>query len=256
MIPPAEIVIRPDTATLAQEAARRFAAAAEKTVAARGRFTVALSGGATPVALYRLLAGEPYRTHLPWTEIHLFWADERCVPPEDPNSNYRLLAETLLASAPVPPQNIHRIRGEWEPERAANDYEQRLRAFFGDGSPRLDLVLLGLGTDGHTASLFPEAATLTETTRLALPVGAAYKDRPAWRVTLTLPLLNAARGILFLVSGADKARIVHKVLEDMDARLPAQYIRPTEGEVTWLLDAASAALLPEEAHSHKQRPAS
>lgn len=234
----AEVIVAPDAAALAEEAAHRFAALAEAAVAARGRFSAALSGGATPGALYRLLAAEPYRARLPWAQIHLFWADERCVPPDDPGSNYRLVAETLLTGAPIPPDNIHRMRGEWEPERAAHDYEHMLRAFFGDGPPRFDLALLGLGKDGHTASLFPGADTLAETERLVVHAVAAYEERPAWRITLTLPALNAARRVLFLVSGAEKAAIVRTVFEDAAARLPAQRVRPTEGRVVWLLDAS------------------
>ncbi len=238
-----EILILPDAATLAEEAARRFAVLTAEAVAARGRFSVALSGGSTPGALYRLLAGTPFRA-LPWAQVHLFWADERSVPPGDPGSNYRLVAETLLPGSSIPPENIHRMRGEWEPERAARDYEQTLRAFFGDTAPHFDLVLLGLGKDGHTASLFPGADTLAKTARWAVPATAEYAERPAWRITLTLPALNAARHVIFLVSGAEKATIVRTVLEDPAAQLPAQRIHPTAGQVTWLLDAASTMNVP------------
>jgi len=239
-----EIVVVPAAAALAEEAARRFAARAEAAVAAWGRFSVALSGGTTPGALYRRLAAGPYRVRLPWAQVHLFWADERCVPPDAPDSNYRLVAETLLAGAPLPPENIHRMRGEWEPERAARDYEQTLRAYFGN-APRFDLVLLGLGKDGHTASLFPGTETLAETARWVVPASAEYEDRPAWRITLTLPALNAARHIIFLVSGAEKAAIVRTVLTEPEAGLPAQRVQPADGEVVWLLDAkAGCAVTP------------
>ena len=237
MTPSPEIHVFPDAAALAEAAAQRFVALATAAVATRGRFTAALSGGATPGALYRLLAAEPFRARAPWAQLHLFWADERCVPPDDPGSNYRLVAETLLAGAPIPPENVHRMRGEWEPERAARDYECALRAFFDDEAPRFDLVLLGLGTDGHTASLFPGAETLAETARWVAPAVAEYENRPAWRLTLTLPVLNAARNVIFLVRGADKAAIVRVALGDAAARLPAQRVRPTAGQVTWLLDA-------------------
>ncbi len=228
----AEMVILTDAPTLAEAAARRFAALVGEAMAARGRFSVALSGGTTPGALYRLLAARP----LPWAQIHLFWADERCVPPDAPGSNYRLVAETLLADAPIPLENVHRIRGEGEPERAAREYERVLRAFFGEESPRFDLALLGLGKDGHTASLFPGAETLAEATRWAVPAAAEYEGRPAWRVTLTLPALNAARNVIFLVQGAEKAAIVRTVLADTAARLPAQRVQPPAGQVTWMLD--------------------
>jgi len=238
--PAAEIVVVPDAAALAEEAARRFAALAQAAAAARGRFSATLSGGSTPGALYRLLSADPYRAQIPWSQVHLFWADERCVPPDDPSSNYRLVAETLLAGAPIPPQNVHRMRGEWEPECAARDYERTLRAFFRGGLPRFDLALLGLGKDGHTASLFPDADTLAETARWAVPAAAEYEDRPAWRVTLTTPALNAARHVIFLVSGAEKAPVVQTVLTDEQEHLPAQRVRPTAGKLVWLLDAAAA----------------
>ncbi len=240
MTPTAEVVIVPNAAALAEEAARRFAALAQAAVAARGRFGAALSGGSTPGALYRLLSAAPYRARIPWAQVHLFWADERCVPPDDPGSNYRLVAETLLAGAPIPPENVHRVMGEWEPERAARAYEQAIRAFFGGASPRFDLALLGLGKDGHTASLFPGADTLAETERLVVTAVAAYEGRPAWRVTLTLPALNAARSVLFLVSGAEKAPVVQAILADGEEHLPARRVRPIAGHLAWLLDAAAA----------------
>jgi len=239
MTPPARVRILPGVDALAEEAARRFLTLAQTAVTERGRFAVALSGGSTPGALYRLLASPPYSAHLPWARMHLFWGDERCVPPEDSESSYRLVAETLLAGAPMPPGGIHRMRGEWEPERAAEDYERMLRAFFGAEPPRFDLVLLGLGKDGHTASLFPGAAPLAETERWCIPAVAHYEGRPARRLTFTLPVLNAARAVLFLVSGAEKAAIVRTVFEHPEAQLPAQRVQPTAGEVTWLLDAAA-----------------
>lgn len=244
---PDQVHILPGVDALAEEAARRYLTLAQTAVTERGRFAVALSGGSTPGALYHLLASPPHSARLPWTHMHLFWGDERCVPPEDSESSYRLVAETLLAGAPMPPGGIYRMRGEWEPERAAEDYERTLRAFFGAEPPRFDLVLLGLGKDGHTASLFPGAAPLAETERWCIPAVAHYEGRPSRRLTLTLPVLNAARAILFLVSGAEKAAIVRTVFEHPEARLPAQRVQPTAGEVTWLLDAAAGAGLRDEA---------
>lgn len=237
-----EIAIAPDAAALAEKAARRLTGLAVKDVETRGRFSVALSGGSTPTALYRLLAEEPYRQQIPWQQAHLFWSDERCAPPDDPGSNYRLADETLISRVPIPPQNVHRLRGELEPEAAARAYARELRHFFDSPQPRFDLILLGLGKDGHTASLFPASPALTETERPAVAVEAHYQARPAHRLTLTLPAINAARRVWFLVTGSDKAGIVRAVLAGPPNRLPAQLIHPTAGRLTWLLDAAAAAL--------------
>ena len=235
-----EIIIVPDAPALARRAAQRFTDLAGQALELRGRFIAALSGGSTPGALYRLLAAEPYRSQISWEQVHLFWADERCVPPGDPGSNYRLAYENLIARTPIPPENVHRVRGELEPRLAAQAYDRELQDFFFGPPPRFDLVLLGLGSDGHTASLFPGSDALEETERLAVAVTAFYDDRPARRVTLTLPALNAARHLLFLVSGGEKAEIVHTVLDDATAHLPAQRVCPIAGELTWLLDAAAA----------------
>ena len=240
----AELVIAPDPQALASEAAQRIARLARDAAGSRGRFSLALSGGSTPGVLYRLLAEEPYRSQVPWAQTHLFWADERCVPPGDPGSNYRLAYEALIARVSIPAENVHRIRGELAPEAAARAYDRELRRFFGGPNPRFDLVLLGLGGDGHTASLFPGSEALEETERLAAATTAFYDNRPAGRVTLTLPALNGARQVLFLVSGPEKANIVRAVLVDGEVRLPAQRIHPVAGQLAWLLDAAAAALLP------------
>jgi len=239
----AEIVILPDADALARVAAEHFAGLAREAVKSRKRFTAVLSGGSTPGGLFRLLAEEPYRTQIPWAQVHLFWADERCVPPDDPGSNYYLTHETLIEHIPIPPENVHRMQGELEPKAAAKLYELALQDFFCGPRPRFDLVLLGMGEDGHTASLFPGSPLLAETERLAAPAQASYQDRPAQRVTLTLPALNSARQILFLVAGSAKARIVQAVMEGPAGRLPAQYIQPTAGQLTWLLDAEAASLL-------------
>ena len=240
----AEVVIVPDPESLAHEAAERFAHLAREAAELRGRFGVALSGGSTPQALYRLLALEPYYSQVPWAQVHLFWADERSVPPDHPGSNYRLAYEALIAQVRIPADNVHRIRGELAPDAAARAYDRDLLRFFGGLQPRFDLVLLGLGSDGHTASLFPDSVALEETERLAVATTAFYGNRPAERVTLTLPVLNAARQVLFLVSGADKAKIVLAALADGGQVLPAQRVRPAAGMLTWLLDAAAAAYLP------------
>jgi 6-phosphogluconolactonase len=238
-----EIVVLSDSGTLAQEAARRFAELAVEAVDSRGRFSVALSGGSTPRALYRLLAEEPYRGQIPWEGVHLFWGDERCVPPDDPGSSFRAADEAFISSVPLPPDNAHRVRGELAPEVAARAYANALDDFFCGPHARLDLVLLGLGEDGHTASLFPGSDALQETTRLTASVEAHYQDRPTGRVTLTLPAINTARHVLFLVSGSDKARIAQAVLEGDHGIYPAQQVRPTAGELTWMLDTAAASRL-------------
>jgi len=232
----AEIVIMPDPEALAREAAQRFKTLALEAAESRGRFSVALSGGSTPDALYRLLAEEPHRGQIPWEQVHLFWGDERCVSADDPGSNFRLANQALIAHVPIPPENIHRIRGELEPQAAARAYERELQDFFCGPKPRFDLVLLGLGGDGHTASLFPGSGALDETERLAVAVEAHYQDRPAQRVTLTLPAINTARQILFLVTGSTKAEIVQAVLEGPDGCFPAQRIHPSAGQLTWLMD--------------------
>jgi 6-phosphogluconolactonase len=239
----AEVVVLPDPGALAHEAARRFIALAREAAGSRGRFSVALSGGSTPVELYCLLAEEPYRSQIPWEAVHLFWGDERCVPPDNPNSNYHLADETLVSRVPIPPENVRRVRGELEPASAARDYEQEIQDFFCGPHARFDLILLGLGEDGHTASLFPDSPALVETERLVVAATAVYQDRPAQRVTLTLPVLNSARHVLFLVTGSAKAGAVQAVLEGADEQLPARQIQPMAGQLTWLLDAEAARLL-------------
>jgi 6-phosphogluconolactonase len=240
-----EIIVVPDARAVAREAANRFASQIAEAVQSRGRFSVALCGGSTPRGLYRLLADERYRGEVPWHRVHVFWGDERCVPPDDPDSNYRLAYETLLSHVPIPLENVYRIQGELKPAAAARTYDRAVVEFFCGPRPRFDLVLLGLGSDGHTASLSPGSAALDETERLAVPATAVYQDRPAERVTLTLPVINGAREVLFLVTGEEKAEIVQAVLEDPSRNLPAQRVQPVAGQLTWLLDAAAASRLQE-----------
>jgi len=175
--------------------------------------------------------------------VHVFWGDERCVPPGHPDSNYRVAREALLDRVPLPAGNVHRIRCEQKPEQAAQAYAAKLRAFFDAPWPRFDLILLGLGNDGHTASLFPGSAALHEIERPIVAVTAHYQDRPAYRVTLTPPAISAARHVLFLVTGVAKTEIMRAVLEDPKAQFPAQRICPTDGQLTWLVDAAAAGQL-------------
>jgi 6-phosphogluconolactonase len=256
-----------DAAQLAPEASQFFVQRASEAIAARGLFRVALSGGSTPRALYERLAtlpvaATPASTSSPhanpssasgdlsidWTHVHLFFGDERHVPPDHHDSNYRMVKEALLSRAPIPDANVHRMRTELpDASEAAADYERVVRSGFGlaPGSwPRFDLVLLGMGPDGHTASLFPDTPVLHERSRIASAVWVVPMQ--TWRVTLTPPVFNQAREVLFLVSGAEKAETLHAVLEgpsDPD-RLPAQLIAPTAGATHWFVDAAAAARLP------------
>ncbi|HVB47117.1 MAG TPA: 6-phosphogluconolactonase [Burkholderiales bacterium] len=244
----AQISVYPDAAGLADAAAEYIATLAAQSIAGRGRFTLALSGGGTPRPVYERLAAPALSARIDWTRTQLFFGDERCVPPEDPRSNYAMVKEALLERAPIPAANVHRVRGEDDPQRAARGYEALLERLFGrsaDGSPAegFDLVLLGMGDNGHTASLFPGSAVLGETRRWV-----AADDVEAvgmWRVTLTAPLINCARHVAFLVSGAGKAQMLARVLEGprQPALLPAQIVQPARGELRWMLDASAAARL-------------
>ena len=238
-----EVIICRDMADLNTRAAELFVALAEKAVSARGRFAVALSGGSTPNGLYALLAGSPFRQRVPWSRVHLFWGDERCVPPDHPQSNYRMVEQALLAKIPMPAENVHRMPAEKEPQQAAAEYEARIKTFFELASgalPRFDLILLGVGEDAHTASLFPGGDALQETERL---VAACYVGQlNAYRLTLTLPVLNAASEVVFLVSGRSKAPIVKEILKSQQSsQLPAAKVRPSSGRLTWFITHDAAA---------------
>jgi 6-phosphogluconolactonase len=237
-----------DLEALSRAAAELFIIHAKQCVAAEGRFTVALSGGSTPRRLYMLLGSSPHRENVEWKRTHIFWADERCVPGDHPESNFKLAVDAFLSSAAVPKENIHRIKGEEDPGRAARNYEKEISSFFGQAFPVFDLIILGAGEDGHTASLFPGSASLHERTRLALPV---YLDPPKLdRVTLTLPVLNHAVEVLFLASGRAKAEVVHAIVENGNPmRYPAGLVRPVRGSITWFIDRQAAGLLAEHRHT-------
>ena len=227
-------------------AAEEVVSAATDAVAQRGRFTIALSGGSTPKGLFNLLATNAL-TVLPWDRMFFFWGDERHVPPTDPDSNYRMADETMLSKVPVPPGNVFRMAAE-NPDAAAvsEDYEKTLRKFFAlepGQFPRFDLILLGMGPDGHTASLFPGTAGLQEKSRLV--IANWVEKMKTSRLTFTLPVLNAARCVAFLVSGTDKAAVLRTVLEeDVPAeQYPAKLVRPTDGKLIWLVDRAAASEL-------------
>lgn len=241
-----ELIQVPDRAALARHAAERFASLAQQAVATHGRFSVALSGGSTPRDLYRLLASPEFVSRIPWTQMHIFWGDERGVPPEDPESNYRMAYASLLSRVPIPAANVHRILAERGAEKAAEDYARTLREWFnpkGETWPCFDLILLGLGENGHTASLFPHTPVLHESKRWV--IGYYVDEVKLDRITLTAPLINAAENILFLVSGEEKAATVRAVLREVyrPDDLPAQLIQPTTGHLVWLLDSAAAAYL-------------
>lgn len=230
---------------LSHAAARSIVQIAKESLVAHDRFTIALSGGSTPKGAYRLLALEPYRNQIDWTKAEIFWSDERCVPPEDAESNYHLAYEVMLSKLPIPADHIHRMPADQSDlVAAAAAYEQEMRRVFGTNEvPSFDLLQLGLGPEAHTASLFPHQASLRETERLVIPV-TVPKPPPA-RLTFTPPILNAAKHILFLVTGAEKADAVRAVLEGdyQPEEYPAQIVRPTQGEVIWMLDTAAASKL-------------
>ena len=234
-----------DSEALSTAAAEIFVQAGMSAIEARGRYLVALSGGSTPSRMYRLLASDAYRDKVNWEQTFIFWGDERCVPPEDEGSNYHQAYESLLSQVPVPGENILRVKGELIPYEASIDYAQVLKKY-GDVDrewPRFDLALLGMGEDGHTASLFPGSPIGVASPTLA--VTADYQSRPAKRVTLTPLVFNSARKVLFLVTGVNKAVTLTRVLNDdsMPEQYPAQRIQPMDGEVVWLVDEAAASKL-------------
>jgi len=236
---------------VADAAASALVTRALDAIAARGRFTLALSGGATPLRFYSTLAnrmqtGAPGATAVAWDQVHVFWGDERAVPPAHPDSSFRRAHGLLLAHVPVPEANIHRIQAELDPSEAATAYEETLRRQFGLGPgawPVFDLIYLGLGVDMHTASLFPGSAALDERERL---VAATWvRSKRTYRITLTPPVLNHARAVMFLVAGEEKAAALREVLESEPdpRRRPAQVVQPADGELIWLVDEAAAAAL-------------
>ncbi len=241
--------VEPDSAALARRTAQYFVEMAGEAVAARGRVRIAISGGSTPKAAFQLLAdpSQPWRARMPWDKLDLYWVDERMVPPDHLDSNYRMTREALLDHVPLRPEQVHRMEGELEPEVAAARYESVLRNTFrleGAESPRFDLIALGMGDDGHTASLFPHTAAIH--TMAPLVTANHVPQTNSWRVTLTWPVINHASSVFFLVGGADKAAVLRDVFtgpRDLE-RLPSQLIWPSSGILTLILDKAAAALLP------------
>jgi 6-phosphogluconolactonase len=247
-----EVQIWADRQALAQAAAELFILLGRQAVAQSKLFRVMLSGGSTPRALHEVLSQPDYAGRIDWSHVQFFWGDERCVPPDHPDSNYRMAAETLLKHVPIPAANIHRIRGELSPQHAAADYQRSLSEHFmifpdetGRPLPQFDLILLGLGTDGHTASLFPGSDALAEDREWVTSIPHDRSPEPLVpRVTITLPVIQAANQILFLVAGADKANRLAQVLAPPHNKpLPAQLVRPTHGKLLWMVDRAAAAHL-------------
>ena len=238
----------PTSDQVASAAAQLFVDSAQQAVSTRGIARVAISGGSTPKAMFALLAAEPFVSAIDWAKLQLYWVDERCVPPTDAESNFRMTNEALLSKVPLPHEHIYRMEGELDPHEAANRYESTLRNSMkleGAESPAFDLLLLGMGDDGHTASLFPHTEALHDITRLVVPNHVPQKN--TWRITLTSPVINQAREVAFLIEGAAKAGVLAEVLTGPHdpERLPSQLIRPSNGQLRFLLDAAAAADLPE-----------
>jgi 6-phosphogluconolactonase len=236
-------------AEVASAAARLFADQVKAAAQARGIARVAISGGTTPKAMFALLAdpSQPFVKEIPWDKLDLYWVDERCVPPDHPDSNYRMTKEQLLSKVPLPADRIHRMEGELPPEEAAARYEATIRNGFrleGAETPTFDLVLLGMGDDGHTASLFPHTEALDDMTHIAVPNHVPQKD--TWRITLTWPVINQGREVAFLIEGSGKAQVLHDVLQGsyQPETYPSQLIRPASGKLTFLLDSTAAAKLP------------
>jgi 6-phosphogluconolactonase len=242
----AEIKVVPTTTDLYRFAADEFSRQARESVEASGRFAVALSGGSTPKGVYSLLAEDQKdpAKRLPWEKIHVFFGDERHVPPTDSDSNYRMASESLLSKVPIPEQNVHRVRAELDARDAAEEYEKELRKVFNPRPgewPRFELILLGIGPDGHTASLFPGSEALNESSRWV--VANWVEKFHTYRITLTFPVLNNGAEVMFLVGGEEKAQVVREIFKSESKNVyPCQRVRPVNGRLLWLLDNAAAKL--------------
>lgn len=243
----AEYLVYDTPERVATAAAELFARRTQEAAAERGVARIAISGGTTPKRMLALLAGEPFRSQVSWDKLYLYWVDERCVAPDSEDSNYRMTNEQLLSKVPLAADHIFRMEGELDPEEGASKYEAALRNSFkleGAQAPAFDLILLGMGDDGHTASLFPHSDGINEMGRLV--IANHVNNKNAWRITLTWPVINQGRDVVFLIEGAAKADRLHEVLMgDYDpVRLPSQLIRPDSGKVHLLLDAEAGRRLP------------
>ncbi|MBV8489493.1 MAG: 6-phosphogluconolactonase [Candidatus Eremiobacteraeota bacterium] len=237
-----ELRVYRDAGTVAAAVADLFLDLGQTALADRGAFRVALSGGNTPRKAYELLAQEPRSTSISWSDVYVYFGDERCVTPEDELSNYRMACKAFLDAVPIPKHNVHRMRGEIDPGKAANEYASILRADLGE-PPRFDLVLLGLGPDGHTASLFPGSNPDDDEASLVRAVYA--KSQLMWRITLTPKVINAARTVAFAIEGTEKAEIFHKVYQGpLDpTHYPAQIVHPSSNKLVWIADELAAGMI-------------
>ncbi len=235
-----EIFVFQDIDALSLKAAKIFVELSDMCIKQNGRFSVAISGGSTPIKLFSLISNE-YRNDINWERVHIFWADERCVPAEDKESNYGNAYKAFISKVPLPNANIHRIKGEEEPVKEARRYEEEIINFFNmKDTPSFDLILLGLGEDGHTASLFPGSDAVNEKKRTAVPV--FINDKTVPRITLTLPVLNNAKTVIFMVSGSAKSGILAEIIENGSKRnlYPADLVSPVSGSLIWLIDKKAA----------------
>jgi 6-phosphogluconolactonase len=233
----------PSADQLAQAAALHFIECAQEAISEHDYFSVALAGGSTPRAMYQYLATVELVPRVQWEKVYVFWGDERCVAPNHEDSNYRMAFDVMLRHSPIPVKQIYRMEGELDPKEAAQTYEKRLHDFFGSKVPRLDLILLGLGADAHTASLFPGTKALKEKKRWVVPN--YVRKFSSWRITMTAPFINKAANVTFLVSGEGKAEVLQRVLASRytPEEIPAQMIRPEHGQLRWMMDAEAATLL-------------
>jgi 6-phosphogluconolactonase len=240
-----KIRVLPDADSMVEELAELIVKMAGESARAGVLFSLFLSGGSTPKALFKLLASDEFKSQIDWKSVELYFGDERCVPPDSELSNYKMAHDTLISKVPIPPQNVFRMKGELRPEQAAKEYGQMLKERFFDEGP--DLLLLGMGDDGHTASLFPKTEALNETSHRCVANHVPYDYIPEgtnWRITLTYPFINRAREVAILVTGAAKAKRVSEILEgDEDIqRLPIQGVKPVPGNLTWYMDVAAAGM--------------
>ena len=243
MNPRPNILVFPSPEALAEHAAERIAGIMKNSVRERGVCSITLSGGESPLQIYRILGSDRFKDGIPWEAVHVFFGDERMVPPDNPQSNYGAARRELFSRISLPEKNIHRLRGELPPEEAVRLYRDELFSEFHERIPRFDCILLGVGEEGHTASLFPGSDLLREGEH---PFAAAFIAKlNAWRATITVPVINRGRDVLFIVSGSRKAVIVNRILEldRPSSEFPASYVRPERGTLTWMLDAGAAGMI-------------
>jgi 6-phosphogluconolactonase len=235
-----QLLIAPSMQAWIDESVQIITQASNQVISQRGKFSMVLSGGSTPRSIYQALADPQNASQIDWPFTYIFWGDERSVPPDHADSNYLMAKQALLDHVPVPPENIYRIRGELSPQDSAADHEERIKSFFKDQERRFDLVLLGLGADGHTASLFPESQALNENQNWVAPNYAPSQQ--AWRITLTYPALLSARQAIFLVSGAGKAKVVKQIIQDpySSTQFPAAKVAANHPNLSWILDQGAA----------------